>query len=66
MPYTFNSEDHTMSAYRQNAESFIAANGCTPMEVLASRDQFPKGTVLRAEFLNAWDLWLFSSEGGNG
>jgi hypothetical protein len=57
---------HTLEAYQQQAEAFIAQHGCTPMDVLRSRDEFPQGTVLRASFLDDWDIWLFSREESDG
>jgi hypothetical protein len=57
---------HTLEAYQQQAEAFIVQHGCTPMDVLRSRDEFPRGTVLRASFLDDWDVWLFSQEGSHG
>lgn len=56
----FDSSVHTLEAYQRHALSFIDEHGCTPMDVLRLRDQFPQGTVLRASFLNDWDTWLFT------
>lgn len=57
---------HTVEAYRQHAEAFTSQHGCTPMDVLRSPDQFGQGTVLRASFLDDWDIWLFQQEGPDG
>ena len=51
-----------MTAYRQAAVSFTEEVGCTPMDVLSTPAEFSFEIRNQADYLNEWDLWLFSKE----
>lgn len=49
-----------MTAYQAAADDFIREVGCGPMDVLRSPQRHPFTVLMRARYLDAWDLWLFS------
>ncbi len=49
-------------SYEAESDAFIQAYGCTPRDVTRSPADFSDEVVSVAEFLDAWDVWLFSEE----
>ena len=64
--YTFNTEEHTMTAYHQAATKFTERVGGTPMDVLSDPDKFSFEIREQADYLNAWDLFLFNRDDADG
>ena len=62
MPYSFNHEQHGREAFLAAITAFVQTYDFTPLEVLRSKAQFPQPIVARADFLDSWDLWMFSEE----
>lgn len=53
---------HTLAAYQAAAQEFISAHGMTPMDAVAEPAGLAADVLARAQFLDAWDVWLFSDE----
>ncbi len=65
MPETvllFTTSVHTLAAYQAASAEFVAANGFTPLDAVRNPDGLAADVVSRAQFLDAWDVWLFSNE----
>ena len=60
--HTFNTEEHTVTAYRDAAIAFTEKAGANPMDVLSNPDKFSFEIREEADYLNAWDLFLFNKE----
>jgi hypothetical protein len=58
----FDAATHTLAAYQQAAQSFVDEHGFTPLDAVRSPDGLPADVLARAQFLDAWDLWLFSDD----
>lgn len=53
---------HTLAAYQQAAASFVEQQGFTPYCAVCSPEGLPAHVLARAQLLDTWDVWLFSSE----
>lgn len=57
---------HTLAAYQAAAQQFIDSHGMTPMDAVAEPDGLAADVLARAQYLDAWDVWLFSLEDSHG
>ena len=55
---------HTLAAYQTASAEFVATHGFTPLDAVRSPDGLAADVLARAQFLDAWDVWLFSEESG--
>lgn len=51
-----------MTEYRDAAIAFTEKAGANPMDVLSNPDKFSFEICEEADYLNAWDLFLFNKE----
>ena len=49
-------------SYEAESSAFITAHGCTPRDAIRTstdRERHSSEVIEQAQFLDAWDLWLF-------